>query len=103
MAEIKINKVGIEIDGKVYEVYKLNFGTQRRLIEVRRSVNKLTKELLAKYETEDKIPEDETLELAEKNFAIIDLLAYQFVNPKEGKIVEKLDEGSLATLMEALR
>lgn len=103
MAEININKVGIEIDGKVYEVYKLNFGTQRRLIEVRRATNKLTKELLTKYKTEEEIPEDEQLELAEKNFVILDLLSEQFVNPEEGKIVEKLDETSIASFIEALR
>jgi len=103
MAAININKVGIEIDGTVYEAYKLNFGAQRRLIEVRRAVNKITKELLAEYKTEDAIPEDDSLELAQKNFEIIDLLADQFVNKEEGKIVEKLDEDSLAALIEALR
>lgn len=100
---IKTNIVGIEIDDKVYKVRKMAFGTQRKMIELQRSVSQSRKQLFEKYGEEDKIPEEESLELTLMSFDILDLLAEQFVDPQEGKIVEQLDQESVVEFIKALQ
>lgn len=47
---IELNKVGIEIDGKVYEMRKMNFGFQRRMIALQTAINDTHKRLSKKYD-----------------------------------------------------
>jgi hypothetical protein len=107
---ITLNKVGVEIDGKVYEFYKLSFGFQRKLVEVQSNLNKLTNETAKKYGVDvsevndsDKVPEDAKLEIAKAGLELQEALATLFVDPKEAKILDNFDGDSLTQLIEALK
>ena len=47
---IELNKVGIEIDGKVYKMRKMTFSFQRRMIALQTSINDTQKRLAKKYD-----------------------------------------------------
>jgi hypothetical protein len=107
---ITLNKVGVEIDGKVYEFYKLSFGFQRKLVEVQSNLNKLTNETAKKYGVDvsevnnsDKVPEEAKLEIAKAGLELQEALATLFVNPEEAKILDNFDGDSLTQLIEALK
>jgi len=107
---ITLNRVGIEIDGKTYEFYKLSFGFQRRLIEVQSNLNKLQNEVAKKYEVEvsdintsDLIPESEKLEIARAGLELQDAIASLFVKPEEAKILDNFDGSNIGELIEALK
>jgi len=107
---ITLNKVGVEIDGKVYQFYKLSFGFQRKLVEVQSNLNKLTNETAKKYGVDvsevndsDKVPEEAKLEIAKAGLELQEALATLFVNPEEAKILDNFDEDSLTQLIEALK
>lgn len=107
---ITLNKVGVEIDGKVYNFYKLSFGFQRKLVEVQSNLNKLTNETAKKYGVDvsevnnsDKVPEEAKLEIAKAGLELQEALATLFVNPEEASILDNFDGDSLAQLIEALK
>lgn len=107
---ITLNKVGVEIDGKVYQFYKLNFGFQRKLVELQSNLNKMQNEIAKKYNIEvsdiegnEEISEDEKLELAKAGLQLQSVIAELFVNPDEAKILDNFDEDSLKQLIEALK
>lgn len=107
---IKLNRVKIEIDGKEYEFYKLNFAFQRKLIEVQSNINKLQNEIAKKYgvdvqeiTTSDKIPDNDKLELAKSSLELQDVIASLFVNPEEAKILDNFDGTNIGELIEALK
>lgn len=106
---ITLNRVKIEIDGKEYEFYKLNFAFQRKLIEVQSNINKLQNEIAKKYgvdvqeiTTSDKIPDNDKLELAKSSLELQDVIASLFVNPEEAKILDNFDGTNIEELIEAL-
>lgn len=107
---ITLNKVGVEIDGKVYQFYKISFGFQRKLVEVQSNVNKLQNEIAKKYavdvadiQTSDKVPDEDKLEIAKAGMELIDALSSLFVDKSEAGIIEQFDGDSLAQLIEALK
>lgn len=107
---ITLNRVKIEIDGKEYEFYKLNFAFQRKLIEVQSNINKLQNEIAKKYgvdvqeiTTSDKIPDNDKLELAKSSLELQDVIASLFVNPEEAKILDNFDGTNIGELIEALK
>ena len=100
---IKTHIVGIDIDGKIYKVRKLSFGTQRGMIELQKNLNAKRKKMLEQYGSEDNIPEEEQVEIASLNFTLLDLLAEQFVDPKESKILDQLDSDNLVEFIQSLQ
>lgn len=107
---ITLNKVGVEIDGKVYEFYKLSFGFQRKLVEVQSNLNKLQNNIAKKYDVEvseintsEKVPDGEKLEVAKAGLALQDAIASLFVNPDEAKILDNFDSSNIGELIEALK
>jgi hypothetical protein len=107
---ITLNKVGIEIDGKVYQFYKLTFGFQRKLVEVQSNLNKLTTEIAKKHSIEpeainesDKVPESDKLEIAKAGLKLQESLGSLFVNQDEIGILDNFDGDSLTELIEALK
>ena len=107
---IELNKVGIEIDGKVYQCYKINFGFQRHLIELQNNLNKLTNIISKKYSieiseigTSDKPTNDEKMAISEGNLKIQDVLACLFINKDEAKILDNFDMQNAAELITALQ
>lgn len=107
---ITLNKLNIEIDGTIYQFYKLTFRFQRQLIEVQSEISKLTNELAKKYSVPAKdiseneaVSDEEKLELAKKGLELQDALATLFVNPEEAKILGNFDGDSLEQLIEILR
>lgn len=106
---IQLNKVGVEIDGKVYQMYKLNLGFRRAVIEVQSSLRKLKKELAKKYdigidevELSDKVSEDEKLEMVKIGLALQSSLSKLFVNPKEAVILDSFDDTNIGELIKSL-
>lgn len=107
---IELNKVGIEIDGKVYEMYKINFGFQRRLIEIQSEQNKLLNSIAKKYNIEvkeidscNKITGDEKLSIADNNLKMQESLHCLFVNKDEAKILDSFDMKNATELITALQ
>ena len=105
---IELNKVGIEIDGKVYEMRKMSFGFQRRMIALQTSINDTQKRLAKKYNVAtDKldgvISADEQLELANLSLSVQEVAAELFVNKEEAEILDHFDQDSLSKLIEALQ
>lgn len=107
---IQLNKVGIEIDGTVYQLYKINFGFQRRLIQLQSNLSKLTNNIAKKYDidiadvsTSDKPSNDEKLELAENSLKIQEALADLFINKDEAKILDNFDMQNATDLITALQ
>ena len=107
---IELNKVGIEIDGKVYQFYKVNFGFQRRLIELQSGINKQANAISKKYgikiseiSTSDKPTNEEKLSISEGNLNIQYSLACLFVNKDEAKILDSFDMQNATELITALQ
>lgn len=107
---ITLNKVGVEIDGKVYQFYKLNFGFRRKLVELQSNLNKLQNDIAKKYNIEvgdieksEKVTESDKLEIAREGLKLQEALATLFANPEEASILDNFDEDSLAQLIEALK
>lgn len=107
---IELNKVGVEIDGKTYQFYKLTFGFQRKLIEVQHTMSKLQDELAKKYnidvkdvDTSELVTQTEKLELAQAGLALQDAIAQLFVNQDEAAILDNFDGGNIGQLIEALK
>lgn len=108
--KIELNKVGIDIDGKVYNFYKLNFGFQRKLVELQSELNKLQNEIAKKYDIEpeavsdsSKVSESEKLEVAKLGMSIQGTIADLMINQKEIDILDKLDGNNISQLIEALK
>lgn len=107
---ITLNRVGVEIDGKVYQMYKLSFGFNRRLIEVQSGLHKLQNEAAKDYDidvsevtTSDKVPESVKLAIASKGLELQGAIAGLFVNPDEAKILDNFDGSNIGELIEALK
>lgn len=107
---ITLNKVGIEIDGKVYQFYKLSFGFQRRLVEVQSNVGKLQNDIAKKHsievseiDTSDKVSDSEKLEVAKVGLAITEALGSLFVNPEEATVLDNFDSDNITELIESLK
>ena len=105
---IELNKVGIEIDGKVYEMRKMNFGFQRRMIALQTSINDTQKRLAKKYDVStDKldgvITAEEQLELANLSLTVQEVASELFVNKEEAEILDHFDQEALSKLIEALQ
>lgn len=107
---IELNRVGVEIDGKVYQFYKMSFGFQRKLVELQSQLGELTNALAKKYEilsdevtSSEKVTQDEKLQLAKKSLEMQDALAMLFVNQEESKILDNFDGDNVAELIKALQ
>lgn len=107
---IQLNKVGIDIDGKVYNFYKMSFGFQRKLIEVQSNLSKKTEAMAKKYgiaaaevTTSAEVSDSDKLELAKASLDMQDALAGLFVDPEEAKILDNFDAESVKQLIEALQ
>lgn len=107
---ITLNRVKIDIDGKNYEFYKLNFSFQRKLVEVQSNLNKLQNEVAKKYNIEvseindtDTVSESEKLEIATAGLEIQEALKSLFVNPEEAEILGNFDGSNIGELIEALK
>ena len=107
---IELNKVGIDIDGKVYQFYKINFGFQRRLIELQSELNKKTNAIAHKYGIEiseidasDKPTNSEKLSISESSLKIQEALGCLFVNKDEAKILDNFDMQNATELIAALQ
>lgn len=107
---IQLNKVGVEIDGKVYQLYKLSFGFQRKLIEVQSNMNKMQNEVAKKYNVEveaindsAEVPESVKLDLARAGLELQDAIGSLFVEPSEAKILDNFDGSNIGELIESLK
>lgn len=109
---IEIDKVGIDIDGKVYEMYKMNFGLRRKLIEVQLIAARLVEDIAKKAGVEpdrdvvmssNKVSEINKLEIGEAYLNVQTCLNELFVKPEEASIIDKLDDLSIAQLIGALQ
>ena len=105
---ITLNTVGIEIDGNVYKMRKMNFGFQKRMIALQTSINDTQKRLAKKYEVStDKldgvITPEEQLELANLSLSVQEVASELFVNKEEAEILDNFDQDSLSKLIEALQ
>lgn len=105
---IELNKVGVDIDGKVYEMRKMNFRFQRRMIALQTSINDTQKRLAKKYNVStDKldgvITAEEQLELANLSLSVQEVASELFVNKEEAEILDHFDQESLSKLIEALQ
>ena len=107
---ITLNKVGIEIDGKVYQFYKLTFGFQRKLIAIQTNLNQLQNEIAKKHnisieeiEESEKVSETDKLAIASAGLELQDALSALFVNPEEAKILDNFDGSNIGELIEALK
>lgn len=105
---IELNKVGIEIDGKVYQMRKMSFGFQRRMIALQTSINDTQKRLAKKYDVStDKldgvITDEEKLELANLSLSVQEVVSELFVNKEEAEILDYFDQDALTKLIEALK
>ena len=105
---IELNKVGIEIDGKVYQFRKMSFGFQRRMLEMQTAISEMNKKLAKKYnvpveEVESKMSDEERIELAKLSLSIQEVVASLFVNKEEAVILDDFDADSLTQLITALQ
>ena len=105
---IELNKVGIEIDGKVYEMRKMTFSFQRRMIALQTSINDTQKRLAKRYNVStDKldivITPEEQLELANLSLSVQEVASELFVNKEEAEILDHFDQDSLSKLIKALQ
>ena len=105
---ITLNTVGIEIDGKVYEMRKMTFSFQRRMIALQTSINDTQKRLAKKYNVStDKldgvITPEEQLELANLSLSVQEVASELFVNKEEAEILDHFDQDSLSKLIKALQ
>lgn len=105
---ITLNTVGIEIDGKVYQMRKMNFGFQRRMIALQTSINDIQKRLAKKYNVStDKldgvITPEEQLELANLSLSVQEVASELFVNKEEAEILDNFDQDALSQLIQALQ
>lgn len=105
---IELNKVGVEIDGKVYEMRKMSFRFQRSMIALQTSINDIQKRLAKKYNVAtDKldgvISAEEQLELANLSLSVQEVASELFVNKEEAEILDHFDQDSLSQLIEALK
>jgi len=109
---ITLNKVGVEIDGQVYQFYKLTFGFQRRLVEVQSTLRKMLDDIAKKYDIEadsdvinasDKVSETEKLEVARIGLQIEEALKSLFVNKDEAIILENFNSENITELIESLK
>lgn len=105
---IELNKVGIEIDGRVYEMRKMSFGFQRRMIALQTSINDTQKKLAKKYSVAtDKldgvITAEEQLELANLSLSVQEVASELFVHKEEAEILDHFDQDALSKLIKALQ
>lgn len=107
---IQLNKVGIEIDGTVYQFYKMSFGFQRRMIEMQSNLTKTMSEIAKKYGVEtseinisDKVPVEAKLELAKVSLEIQEVVGSLFVNKDEAVLLDNFSPDNITELIEALK
>lgn len=112
MTEIKLNVVGITINGKVVEFYKMSFGFRRKLIEVQLKAAKMVEEYARIADVEptrdavlasDKVTEVQKLELGNAYLDVQSALAELFVNKEDANLLDLLDEDGISTLIIALQ
>lgn len=108
--KIELNKVGVDIDGKVYQFYKLNFGFQRKLVELQSTLDKLRNEIakrhdidIAEVTSSDKVSKEDKLTVAKASMDIHSAMAGLVVNQDEVGVIDLLDSESLQQLIQALR
>lgn len=109
---IEINKVGIEIDGTVYEFYKMSFGFRRKLIEVQLAAAKLVEEVAKKNGVEpdrnivlnsEKVSEIEKLEIGNAYLDVQYAMQELFVDKDQANILDRLDDIGVTQLIGALQ
>lgn len=105
---IELNKVGIEIDGKVYQFRKMSFRFQRSMLEMQTAISEKNKKLAKKYdvpveEVESKMSDEERIEMAQLSLSIQEVVASLFVNKEEAVILDDFDADSLTQLITALQ
>lgn len=107
---IELNKVGIEIDGKVYQFYKMNFGFQRKMIELQSNLSRMLNDAAKKYGVDvsevnesDKVPQDIKLQLATLSLDMQEVVSNLFVNKEEAAILDMFDADSVNKLITALK
>lgn len=107
---ITLNKVGVDIDGQVFQFYKLTFGFQRKLVEVQSNLNKLQNDIAKKYDidvqavqTSDQVSDSEKLDITRASLEFQDALKSLFVNKDEAVILDNFDGDNIGELIEALK
>lgn len=105
---IELNKVGVEIDGKVYHFRKMSFGFQRRMVELQSNIAEKNKQLAKKYDVavdklDDEMSAEDKLEVAKMNLGIQDVIASLFVNPEQAAILDNFDSDAITQLITALQ
>lgn len=104
---IELNKVGVEIDGKVYEMRKMSLGFQRRMVELQSNLSELRKKYEKKYgvtgsELDNKLTEDEKLTVSKMSVSIQGVIAGLFVNPDDAAILDQFSEDNVRELIAEL-
>lgn len=108
MLELNLNKVGVKINGEVYEFYKVNFGLQRQMMELQKAGTSLVNSLKKKYDVENAsdieklATEEEKLEMMGLSLKMQEALKSVAVNEKSEQVLDKLDVDSAQQLMGAL-
>lgn len=107
---ITLNKVGVEIDGKVYEFYKMSFKFQRQLIELQSNIDELTNKIAKEHgispeevNDSDKVPTKDKLEIAKASLAMQEVLASLFVDPDDAVILDNFSGDNVAELINSLQ
>ena len=110
--KIKLNKVGIDINGKVYNFYKMNFGTRRKLVEIQNQMTKLKNDVLKNNsiditslndEAAASLPEKVQMEMLELDAAAKNIFKELLVDQSEAEIIDMLQtDEHIQQLAEAL-
>ncbi len=107
---IKLNVVGIEIDGKVYKVRKLPFGTRRKIVDLQSAILNEQKKISKKYNVKiseiassKAVSQEDQLNLAKINMEIMDILAELFVVHEESSILDLFDDSNITEFINAIQ
>ena len=113
--EIKLNKINLKIDGKVYELYKMNFGFRRSMIEMQNNLNRLLDEAAKAHDTtveevrsalsddtSTMLTDVEKLNISNLSLEMQEALAGLFVNPEDANILQYFDDENASTLIKAV-
>lgn len=110
--KIELNKVGIDINGKVYNFYKMNFGTRRKLVEIQNQMMKLKNDVLKEKgvdisslsdESAAELSEEVQKEMLELDAAAKNIFKELLVDQSEAEIIDMLQtDEHIRQLAEAL-
>ena len=110
--KIELNKVGIDINGKVYNFYKMNFGTRRKLVEIQNQMTKLKNDVLKNNSVDitslnddaaESLPEKVQMEMLELDAAAKNIFKELLVDQSESEIIDMLQtDEHIQQLAEAL-